>query len=94
MTEINFEALGRCEHLKAKILKAIADRNSAFRLLKHGFSESSEYDISRIQHVDVSQLREAIDALEKADIELMALVDEYNKYASQAGKKDIIVIKR
>ncbi|MBD2797714.1 hypothetical protein ID856_14390 [Xenorhabdus sp. 18] len=94
MTEINFEALGRCEHLKDKILNAIADRNSASRLLKHGFSESSEYGISRIQHIDITKLREAIDALEKADIELMALVDEYNKYAAQAGKKDIIVVKR
>lgn len=94
MSEVNFEALGRCEFLKDKIAESSRLRSVAFRKLKYGFDDSENSNIGRIQHADIDKLRDAIDELEKADVELMALIEEYNKYAPAAGKRSIVIIKR
>ncbi|EKN3986073.1 hypothetical protein ACS90Y_001634 [Yersinia enterocolitica] len=94
MSEINFEALGRCEHLKGRITEVSSLRISAFRKLKYGFSDSESTVIDRVHHADIDKLRDAIDELERADVELMALVEEYNKYAPEAGKRVINIVKR
>lgn len=54
---------------------------------------SNEHDITRIRYIDVTKLRDAMNELERADVELMALVDEYNKQAKLADIKEITLIK-
>ena len=93
MSEINFEALGRCTHLKEALSKAANERNIALNNLDCKSGKTSEYDLSRVKHIDIQKLRKAIDDIEKADIELMSLVEEYNKYASQAKLDEIIIVR-
>ncbi|HHR6503125.1 TPA: hypothetical protein ACS8CD_003699 [Providencia alcalifaciens] len=93
MSDINFEALGRCTHLKEALSKAVKERNTALSSLERIGARTNEYDIQRVKHVDVQKLRKAIDDVEKADIELTSLIEEYNSYASQAGLKEITIVK-
>lgn len=95
MSDIDFEALGRCEHLKEKLRTAGHSRDMAFNEVKRSYRESTGYDWERtVNHVDISVMRSAVDRLESADNELMALVQEFNEWAPKAGKKQITILKR
>lgn len=95
MSEIDFEALGRCEHLKEKLRTAGHARDMAYIEVKRAYWESPNYDWERnVNHVDIGVMRDAVDRLESADNELMALVQEFNEWAPKAGKKQITILKR
>lgn len=88
-----YEALGRCTYLQAEIVKATKARNVALNDIERNHYASNEHDITRIRHIDVAKIRDAMNELERTDIELMALIEEYNKQAKSAGIAEIILIK-
>lgn len=90
MSDINFEALGRCVHLKQQIELAILRRDQAFDELSVSYQKTEEHSISdRVKFADMDRIRGAFDELDNANTELTSLVDEYNKWASKASKREI-----
>lgn len=92
MTDVNFEALGRCEYLRECLVKAIKDRNVAIRWFQDNLNCSDEASL-RLNHIDLDATRRAFTELERTNNEVLSLVDEYNKYAPLA-KKALITINR
>ncbi|MBP1034010.1 hypothetical protein J8631_00385 [Serratia fonticola] len=90
MSEINFEALGRCEHLKEQINKAIRDRDLAFAKMNHAYRKLDGHTVyDTIHFADMEKLRGGFDELERVNVELTSMVDEYNRWAPQADKRPI-----
>ncbi|MEK9497054.1 hypothetical protein V2H77_11425 [Photorhabdus sp. P32] len=85
MSEIDFEALGRCHHLKSKILEALRKRDDAFRDMKNQYhADPSPFD--RIHEINMEFFHEKFKELDEANAELVILVSEYNKWAEKAGE--------
>ncbi|EDY1994243.1 hypothetical protein JYL57_001483 [Salmonella enterica subsp. enterica serovar Typhimurium] len=90
MSGINFEALGRCVHLKKQIELAIMKRDQAFDELSVSYQKTEEHSVSeRVKFADMDRMRGAFDELDNANTELTSLVDEYNRWADKGGKREI-----
>ncbi|MGK4478628.1 hypothetical protein ACSMDC_09610 [Yersinia enterocolitica] len=90
MSEIDFEALGRCEHVKGLISKAVRDRDLAFSHIASSYRKADHREIhDSVKFMDIEKMHGFIADLEKANTELTALVDEYNKWCEAAGKRPI-----
>ncbi|EBP4586303.1 hypothetical protein VH79_24560 [Salmonella enterica] len=90
MSGINFEALGRCVHLKQQIELAIMKRDQAFDELSVSYQKTEEHSVSeRVKFADMDRMRGAFDELDNANTELTSLVDEYNRWADKGGKREI-----
>ncbi|CAI1577895.1 Uncharacterised protein [Serratia marcescens] len=93
MSEINFEALGRCQHLKALVLELRRERDRTFNRIKHSYITPSQDTAESVHHFETGGLRTACDKLDHLNTELMTAVDEHNKWAKEANLPDIKVIK-
>ncbi|MBT0378891.1 hypothetical protein [Morganella morganii] len=93
MSEINFEALGRCQHLKQVVLDLRRKRDQAFNSIKHCYVSPTHDSAMVVHHFDPGVIRTACDKIEEANIELMTAVDEYNKWAKEAEQPLIKIIK-
>ncbi|HGG5996080.1 TPA: hypothetical protein ACJG4C_005224 [Salmonella enterica subsp. diarizonae serovar 61:r:z53] len=90
MSEINFEALGRCVHLKQQIEMVIMKRDQAFDELSVSYQKTEGHSVSeRIKFADMGRMRVAFDELDNANTELTSLVDEYNRWADKCGRREM-----
>jgi hypothetical protein len=94
VSEINFEAIGRCQHLKGRALELRRERDNVFRKIKHSYDEPHMDTAQSVHYFDSSILRNIADKLDEINIELMSVVDEYNKWAKEAELPLIKIIKR
>lgn len=94
MADINFEALGRCQHLKALFLELRGKRDRAFNEIRHSYTESASSMPDTVHEFDTAHLRAACDRIDELNIELMTTVDEYNKWAKEANQPLLKVIRR
>lgn len=93
MADINFEALGRCQHLKAQFIELKGQRDRAFSEIKHSYTESSSSLPDAVHEFDTAHLRSACDKIDALNIELMTTVDEYNKWAKEASLPQLKIIR-
>ncbi len=86
MTEIDFEALGRCHHLRSKIADAARKRDDAFKGMTEKYCpDPNPYE--RVHEVDIQEFHQKAKEFELANDELTVLVNEYNKWAEKAGER-------
>lgn len=93
MSEINFEALGRCQHLKALFTELKGKRDRAFGEIKYSYTESASSLPDTVHEFDTASLRSACDRIDALNIELMTTVDEYNKWAKEANQPQLKILK-
>jgi hypothetical protein len=93
MTDINFEALGRCQHLKTQFIELKGKRDRAFSEIKHSYTESSSSLPDSVHEFNTARLRSACDKIDALNIELMTTVDEYNKWAKEANLSQLKIIR-
>ena len=93
MSEINFEALGRCQHLKALVLELRRERDRTFNGIRHSYITPSQDTAEIVHHFETASLRAACDKLDRLNIELMSAVDEFNKWAKEANQQQIKIVK-
>lgn len=92
MTEIDFEALGRCHYLRGKLTDAARRRDDAFKGMTERYSlDPNPYD--RIHEVDMAVFSQKAKEFETANDELTLLVNEYNQWAEKAGERTMKWIK-
>lgn len=90
MSEINFEALGRCQHLKDEINKAIRNRDGAFRSMARAYREQESHTVyDTVRFIDLEKMHQYLSELEAENAKVTALVEEYNRWAPSAGKSVI-----
>ncbi|WP_446469406.1 hypothetical protein [Xenorhabdus stockiae] len=94
MSEINFEAIGRCQHLKAKIIELRRSRDRVFKSVKYSYTEPHMDTFGTIHYFDSERLRDTINKLDEINIELMAAVDEYNQWAKDAELPVVKILKQ
>lgn len=88
MDEVNFEAIGRCEHLRSQINDALRMRDmEGSRLSNASRIMSSSADL--IMMVNTSRIETCYESLKNHQDALRKLIDEYNEWAEKAGKKPI-----
>lgn len=88
MSDMNFEAIGRCEHLREEIQKYVRERDFAFSSMQSTYRPASSHTVHDTVHLaNMEKLREQFDRLDVANTELTSLVDEYNRWAPEAGKR-------
>lgn len=69
MSEINFEALGRCQHLKALVLELRRERDRTFNRIKHSYITPSQDTAEAVHHFETGGLRVACDKLDQLNTE-------------------------
>lgn len=88
MSNIDYEAIGRCEHLREQINQAIRMRDmEAGKLSQASRMMSSSPDL--VMMVNLSRIETALESLKVHQQELRGLMEEYNEWAEKAGKKPI-----
>ncbi|MBE8596862.1 hypothetical protein [Xenorhabdus sp. BG5] len=92
MSEIDFEALGRCHHLKGKINDTCHKRDGAFRDIKNKYHAGSN-PFDAVYEIDMAFFHQKFKELDEANTELTILVNEYNQWAGKAGERPIRWIK-
>lgn len=94
MPDVDFEAIGRCEHLKSQISETMAFRDSAAsRISSLTRDAGGGYFQERIRIVDLEAIETQLGSLKKHDAHLKELVEEYNSWATKAGKREIVFAK-
>lgn len=93
MSEINFEALGRCQYLKMQVLELRRERDRIFNGIANSYIKPSQDAAEAVNHFDASALRPAVLKLEQVNTELMSAVDEHNKWAKEAEQPQIKIVK-
>lgn len=92
MTEIDFEALGRCHYLRGKIADASRRRDDAYKGMTEWYTlEPNPYD--RVYEVNMSNFHQNYKEFEPANEELTLLVGEYNQWAEKAGERPMNWVK-
>ncbi len=98
MSELNYEAIGRCKILSEKIKALHAERMEAISALSSAvYSLHQKGNINRtppdIVEFNPQLLTELVDKIGKYDGELMRTVHEYNNWCPEAGEKPVKLIK-
>ncbi|WP_275269128.1 hypothetical protein [Pantoea ananatis] len=90
MSEIDFEAIGRCEHLKTEISRAIQSRHSAYSRLTTAYKgDGSGHVYNSITEIDTEKMQKALDELKNYEASVHELVREYNLWAAKASKQTL-----
>ncbi|WP_041692076.1 hypothetical protein [Erwinia billingiae] len=90
MSELNFEAMGRCEHLRKEITECLSKRDMhAQRVSSATRTTGSTFISNTITSMGISKIEKAIEELKEYETKLRVLVDEYNQWADKAGKPAI-----
>lgn len=98
MSELNYEAIGRCKILNEKIkdlhaerMKAIGDlRTSVYSLHQKG---NVNLIPPEIVEFNPQSLTDLVEKVGRYDGELMRAVHEYNNWCVEAGEKPVKLIK-
>lgn len=98
MSELNYEAIGRCKVLGEKIkqlhmerMRSIADlRTAVCELHQKGSINKTPPEIVEF---DPHALAELVESIGRHDSNLMRAVNEYNNWCSDAGEKPVKLIK-
>lgn len=93
MSEVNFEALGRCQYLKEEIKRLHDKRDKLFYSIKHGYPEYTVSPEAVIHYYDSRMLRAVVDELDDTNMQLISAVEEYNKWAKEVNQPLIKIIK-
>ncbi|WP_156943227.1 hypothetical protein [Pantoea septica] len=86
MSEVDFEALGRCEHLKGKFNEALRLRDWAATKLA-GLSNLYSSTQDMIYRVNIQEIEATLEVLKQHQSSLEEIVAEYNSWAEKANKK-------
>lgn len=90
MSELNFEAIGRCEHLRKEIGDCLSKRDMfALRLSTAARTSGSTFISNTITAISISKIEDALQQLKTYETKARSLVDEYNQWAVKAGKESI-----
>lgn len=93
MSEINFEAIGRCQHLKSQFMDLKARRDRMFSEVRASYTESMRSLPDSVYEFEVNRVRALIDKIDAINIELMTTVDEFNKWAKEANLPQLNIIR-
>ncbi|SFF37228.1 hypothetical protein SAMN05216563_1316 [Phytobacter palmae] len=94
MSDVDFEAIGRCEHLRSQISAAMSARNVEASRISHATRDSGgSFFQERIRIIDLDAIDAQLISLKQHDAHLRELVNEYNSWATKAGKSEIVYIK-
>ncbi|WP_110685073.1 hypothetical protein [Salinicola aestuarinus] len=89
MTELNYEAIGRCKVLAKEIESASVERNRAINELReqlrktHGVRGEPHYDF------DAAKAHASLEQIERLTQDLREKVDDFNHYAADAGERPV-----
>lgn len=98
MSELNFEAIGRCKILNEKIKELHVERMGAIGDLRTAvYSLHQKGNINRVPpeivEFDPQNLIDLVEKVGRYDGELMRAVHEYNNWCTEAGEKPVKLIK-
>lgn len=98
MSEMNYEAIGRCKVLNEKIKDLHADRMEAIGDLRTAvYALHQKGNIHRVPpeiiEFDPQSLTALVEKVGHFDGELMRAVSEFNNWCSEAGEKPVKLIK-
>lgn len=90
MSELNFEAMGRCEHLRKEIIACLAKRDMfAQRIGSASRISGSTFISNTITSISIVKIENAVEELKACESSLRRLVDEHNQWAAKAEKDPI-----
>ncbi|HGA5461334.1 TPA: hypothetical protein ACISVX_002678 [Salmonella enterica subsp. diarizonae serovar 50:k:z35] len=98
MSELNYEAIGRCKILNEKIKALHAERMKAIGDLRSSvYSLHQKGNINRVPpeivEFDPQSFTDLVEKVGHYDSELMRAVHEYNNWCAEAGEKPVKLIK-
>ncbi|CQJ43565.1 hypothetical protein GNO67_002978 [Yersinia enterocolitica] len=98
MSEINYEAIGRCKILNEKIKTLHAERMKAIgdlRAAVYALHQKGNINLVPPEIVEFSPqvLTDLVESVGRYDGELMRAVHEYNNWSVEAGEKSVKLIK-
>ncbi|HBE9178716.1 TPA: hypothetical protein KNH08_001582 [Serratia fonticola] len=98
MSEMNYEAIGRCKILNEKIKKLHAERMEAIgglRAAVYALHQKGNINLvpPEIVEFDPQSLTDLVEKVGHSDGELMRTVHEYNNWCVEAGEKPVKLIK-
>lgn len=95
MSEINYEAIGRCKVLGESIKRLDIDRNKYIQELRAEVSRlakgNSNATPPEIVIFDIKLINTLAERIAIADSELMSVVNEFNNWCQEAGEKPVIL---
>lgn len=88
MSEVNYEALGRCDHLRGEIDKAHHERELAIISLNqmHRTNGAPNRVYNEVRKVNIDAMQEQLLKVKQIDENLSKLIEEHNAWAKQADK--------
>ncbi|TDX18498.1 hypothetical protein EDF88_0984 [Buttiauxella sp. BIGb0552] len=87
MSEMNFEAIGRCEYLRNELSNIVSKRHTAYSRMTSAYNaRGSSHVYDSITTTDIEKMQSAFEELKSLEVEMLKLVAEYNEWAPQAGK--------
>nr|WP_318375383.1 hypothetical protein [Enterobacter sp.] len=94
MDQVDFEAIGRCEHLKDGINDILKLRDMAASRISSATRQSGNNSIyGAIKEFNMAFIDSELENLKKTDAQLRKLITEYNSWAERAGKSPILFSK-
>lgn len=91
MSEIDFEALGRCHHIREQIIDTLRKRDSAFDSIGYRYQRTQRFNVT-VSEVNMLAMHKNFKEFEEANTELMILVNEFNHWAEKAGERKLDII--
>lgn len=90
MSEVDFEAIGRCEHLRSEFSKILGLRQQAASKISQATRNlDGSYFQERLKKLSIEAIEADLATLKSHEEKLHQLVEEYNKWAEKAGKEKI-----
>lgn len=90
MEDVDYEAIGRCEHLKDAINEALRMRDMAASRISAATRQSGNAAIhGPIKEFEFGFIDSELENLKETDKKLRVLISEYNEWPEKAGKKKI-----
>jgi len=86
MSELDFEAMGRCQHIGKQLESALRDRFTEYSRMTSCFKANGngQYNNS-VTTTDLDKMQKHFEELKVFEKKILELVTEYNEWAPKAG---------
>jgi len=90
MSDIDFEALGRCQHISKQLESALRDRHTAYSKMNNCYRANGSGQVgTSVTTTDLKTMQAHFEEFKLIEQKIVELVGEYNEWAPKANERVI-----
>lgn len=90
MSDIDFEALGRCKHISKQLESALRDRHTAYSRMDNCYKANGSGQVgTSVTTTDLNAMQTHFEEFKLIEQKIVELITEYNEWAPKAGERVI-----